>query len=180
MQISSNANIQSTAKAVVPIKTVYTEKISKDEAREIKEQITQNANAIAFNSASMQNSLLKGGDTSANDYESFQSFLKEIGYDGKPIASLTQDEASELVSKDGFFGVDQTSKRISDFVINGAGGDEKMLRAGREGMLRGFKEAEEMWGGKLPDISQETMKRATEMVDKAIQDLGFSIIDKEA
>jgi len=180
MQISSNTTLPNTAKSTTPIKTLYTEKISKDEAMEIREQIKQNANAMAFNSATAQNTLLKGDNSSENDYESFQSFLKDIGYNGKPIASLTQDEASELVSKDGFFGVDQTSKRISDFVINGAGGDEKLLRAGREGMLRGFKEAEEMWGGKLPEISQETMKKATEMVDKAMYDLGFSVLDKEA
>ena len=52
------------------------------------------------------------------------------------------------------------------------------MRAGREGMLVGFKQAEEMWGGKLPEISQETMKAATELVDKAMTDLGFSIIDQ--
>lgn len=180
MQISSNTTTSSSANSSAPIRTSFTEKISKDEAADIKKQITQNANEMAFNSASLQSSLLKKGDSSENDYQSFQSFLKDIGYNGKPIASLTQDEASELVSKDGFFGVDQTSKRISDFVINGANGDEKLLRAGREGMLRGFKEAEEMWGGKLPDISQETMKKATEMVDKAMYDLGFSVLDKEA
>lgn len=180
MQISSNTTLPNTAKDIAQIKTIYTEKISKDEAMEIREQIKQNANAMAFNSATAQNSLLKKGDVSLDNYDAFQSFLKDIGYNGKPIASLSKDEASELVNKDGFFGVDQTSKRISDFVINGAGGDEKLLRAGREGMLRGFKEAEEMWGGKLPDISQETMIKATEMVDKAMYNLGFSVIDKEA
>ncbi|MDD3443717.1 MAG: hypothetical protein PHW89_10730, partial [Sulfurimonas denitrificans] len=125
MQISSNTTLPSALKSATPIKTLYTEKISKDEAMEIREQIKQNANAMAFNSATVQNTLLGGGNTSKDDYASFQSFLKDIGYNGKPIASLSKDEASELVSKDGFFGVDQTSKRISDFVINGAGGDEK-------------------------------------------------------
>ena len=65
-------------------------------------------------------------------------------------------------------------------MINGAGGDESMLRAGREGMLQGFKDAESMWGGKLPDISQETMKKAVELVDKKMYDLGFSILNQEA
>ena len=31
--------------------------------------------------------------------------LKNIGYEGKPITELTQDEAKELVSEDGFFGM---------------------------------------------------------------------------
>ena len=46
-------------------------------------------------------------------------------------------------------------------------------------MIQGFKEAEEMWGGELPEISQKTMQKAIEMVDKAMYDLGFSILDKE-
>ena len=54
-----------------------------------------------------------------------------------------------------------------------------MLRAGREGMLRGFAEAEQMWGGKLPEISQQTMAKAIEMVDMAMSELGFSIINQE-
>jgi hypothetical protein len=119
-------------------------------------------------------------DQSAKDIQDFQSFLKDIGYSGKPIAELSKDEAAKLVSEDGIFGIKQTSERIANFVIAGAGGDENMLRAGREGMLQGFKDAEKMWGGKLPDISQQTMQKATEIVDKAMSDLGFSIIDKEA
>ena len=181
MQISSNSNVLGSSKEIMPIKTNFTEKLSKDEALEIRETIKQNANAMAFNSASMQSNLLKeeGGFTKSAATD-FQSFLKDIGYEGKPIAELSQEEAAELVSEDGFFGIDKTSQRIADFVINGAAGDESKFRAGREGMIQGFKEAEAMWGGKLPEISQKTMAKAIETVDKAMYDLGFSIISKEA
>ena len=54
------------------------------------------------------------------------------------------------------------------------------MRAGREGMILGFKQAEAMWGGELPEISQQTMKAAIEMVDKAMYELGFSILNEEA
>lgn len=180
MQISSNIGVLSSTKDIVPVKTLFTEKISKDDAKEIKEQIKQNANAIAFNSASIQGAVSGASGDFAQQYEEFQTFLKDIGYDGKPIAELSKEEASALVSEDGFFGVKQTSDRIANFVINGAGGDEDRFRAGREGMIQGFKEAEAMWGGKLPEISQQTMAKAIEMVDKAMYDLGFSILDEEA
>lgn len=161
------------------IKPMYTEKISADEVKEIKAQLKQNSMAIAFSSTNIQ-----VGVSQKNSFESqyadFQSFLKEIGYDGKPIAELSQDEASALVAEDGFFGITQTSDRIADFVINGSGGDEKLMRAGREGMLLGFKQAEAMWGGELPEISQKTMQAAIEKVDKAMIELGFSVIDTEA
>jgi len=112
-------------------------------------------------------------------YQEFQEFLEGIGYEGKPIASLSQDEAAELVSEDGFFGIKQTSERISQFVILGAGGDEELLREGRRGVLQGLKEAEEMWGGKLPDISYETMDKTVAMIDQALKDGGFSVLDEK-
>ena len=111
-------------------------------------------------------------------HQEFQTFLKDIGYDGKPIAELSQQEAASLVAEDGFFGVSQTSERIANFVIAGSGGDETLLREGKKGILQGFNEAEKMWGGKLPDISYETINKAVEMIDKALIDGGFSLIDE--
>ncbi|MCW8837846.1 MAG: hypothetical protein OQJ77_01805 [Thiovulaceae bacterium] len=180
MNISSNitSNTLLNNKGVSPIKPMYTEKLTKDEVKEIKEQIVQNSNAFTFNSTNIQVGIFQEKDDFLSDYEEFQSFLKDIGYGGKSIAELSQDEAAELVSEDGFFGIKQTSERIANFVINGANGNENLLRAGREGMLEGFKQAEEIWGGELPEISQKTMSLATEIVDKAMTDLGFSIIDK--
>ena len=180
MQVSSNMGALKSASNSSAIKPLYTEKISKDEANEIREQIRQNAEAVAFNSASIQSGLSNHEDVFAREYDAFQTFLSDIGYEGKPIAELSQEEATELVSEDGFFGVIQTSERIANFVVAGAGGDENMLRAGREGMIQGFKEAKDILEGELPDISEETMARAIEIVDKAMYDLGFSILDKEA
>lgn len=180
MQISSNMGALKSASNSSVIKPLYTQKLSKDEVTEIRDQIQKNADAIAFNSASIQSSIANFNDSFEQNYEDFQTFLSNIGYEGKPIAELSQEEAAELISEDGFFGITQTSERIANFVINGAGGDEDLLRAGREGMLQGFKEAESIWGGELPDISQKTMEKAIEMVDKAMHDLGFSIINKEA
>lgn len=181
-----NVNASDNAKSKVEeahsknIKTNFTEKISKDEALELRAQITQNANEMMLKSTTIQANVTNPQDDFTKNYEQFQSFLSDIGYEGKPIAELSQDEAAELVSEDGIFGIEQTSERIANFVINGAGGDEDRLRAGREGMLQGFKEAEAMWGGELPEISQKTMQAATEMVDKAMYDLGFSILNQEA
>lgn len=113
------------------------------------------------------------------DYQKFKDFLAEVGYTGEPIASLSKEEAAELVSEDGFFGVDQTSERIAQFVIAGSGGDEELLREGRKGILQGLKDAEQMWGGKLPDIAYETMDKAVAMVDKALVEGGFSILNEK-
>ncbi|MDP1785496.1 MAG: hydrogenase-4 component G [Sulfuricurvum sp.] len=103
--------------------------------------------------------------------------FKAIGYTGKPIADMNPDEAKALVSEDGFFGISQTSARLSDFVLIGAGDDIDKLKAGREGIIRGFNEAEKIWGGKLPDISYETLKKALEKIDEKITSLGSNILD---
>ncbi len=179
MQISSNMGAINSLQNLPVIKPLYSEKISKEEVAEIKQSISQNANAMAFNSASTQNAMLSSEDKFERDYQAFQTFLSDIGYEGKAIAELTKEEATELVSEDGFFGVAQTSERIANFVIDGAVGNEDLLRAGREGMIQGFKDAENMWGGELPEISQQTMQAAIEMVDKAMYDLGFPIINQE-
>lgn len=179
MNVSTAMGIVNPKNTTNVIKPMYTEKISKDEVKEIRAQIKENSMAIALNSTNVQIGITKK-DNFEVQYDEFQSFLKEIGYDGKPIAELSKEEAAELVSEDGFFGLEQTSDRIANFVINTSGGDEKLMRAGREGMLLGFKQAEEMWGGELPEISQKTMQAAIDKVDKAMMENGFSIIDQEA
>jgi len=182
MEISSNMPSVATNVSTKEIKTNFTEKISQDDVKELKSQITQRSNEMMLKSVSVQaqTSSLSAEEQFEQDYASFQSFLKDIDYDGKPIAELSKDEANELLSEDGIFGVKQTSERIANFVINGAGDDEELLRAGREGMLQGFKDAEDMWGSELPDISKETMQKALEMVDKHMHELGFSVLDEEA
>jgi len=162
------------------VKMNFTEKISKEEASEIRAQITENAKAIMFNSTSVQTGISSSNYDFATLKNNFDSFLDDVGYTGKPIAQLSQSEAAELVSEDGVFGITQTSERIADFVISGAGNNEDLLRAGRAGMIQGFKEAEALWGGELPEISQKTMQAAIEKVDKVMQDFGFSLVDTKA
>ncbi|MCX6074716.1 MAG: hydrogenase-4 component G [Campylobacterales bacterium] len=103
--------------------------------------------------------------------------FEAIGYTGKPIKEMSPDEAKALVGQDGFFGVDQTSARLSDFVLSGAGDNIDTLKAGREGIVKGFNDAEKMWGGKLPDISYQTLDKALAKIDEKITSLGGSILD---
>jgi len=180
MEISANMTHANVTSSSSNIKTNFTEKISKEEATELRAKIQENANNFALKSANIQGNLVSREVDFTQAFGDFQSFLSDIGYEGKPLSELSQDEASALVSEDGLFGIKQTSERIANFVIAGAGGDEDRLRAGREGMLQGFKDAERMWGGELPEISQKTMQAAIEMVDKEMHDLGFSILNQEA
>lgn len=119
---------------------------------------------------------------SAKDLNSLLSSLDTslIGYNGKPLDTLTPEEAKELVSEGGFFSVENTAERIAEFVLKGAGDDVEKLKAGREGILRGYKLAEEQWGEKLPDISQKTVDKALEKVDEKLASLGASVLNTDA
>lgn len=97
--------------------------------------------------------------------------LKALGYEGKPITQLTSDEAKKLVSENGFFGVDQTSKRVSDFAFNISGDNVDLLKEAKKGIVKGFADAEKLWGGKLPEISYQTQDKTLESIDKRIQEL---------
>lgn len=119
------------------------------------------------------------------DYNKVDSILKDIdynaiGYEGKAIADMTPDEAKDIISEDGFFGVKNTSERVANFVLSGAGDNLEKLQAGREGVVRGFNEAEGLWGGELPDIAYETQEKALKMIDDRIKELGGNILDSEA
>ncbi len=104
--------------------------------------------------------------------------FSKLEHNGKPILELSPTEAGELVSADGYWGAAKTADRMAAFVINGAGNNVEKLQAGREGIIRGFNEAEQVWGGnKLPEISYETLGRALDGIDERIRELGGTVVD---
>lgn len=178
MQILSRQNFQSqTSQTEIKIKNLYTEKLTKDETKALRQQVVDNANTFTFKSTSTQMNLGSNDDKFKKDYEDFQLFLKSVSYKGKAIASLSQDEAKILINENGIFGVKQTSQRIADFVINGANKNIDLLRAGREGILKGFELAQDMWGSELPELSQKTIQASIALVDSALKDAGATILD---
>lgn len=84
------------------------------------------------------------------------------------------------IFEEGYWGTKQTSDRLANFVINGAGDNLEKMRMGREGIIRGFKEAEKLWGGKLPEISYTTLDKALAKIDERIHSYGQPVIDLAA
>lgn len=118
---------------------------------------------------------LLSGNTEALDFlsgkDAWNSNLKEIGYEGKAISELSQNEAKDLLSEGGFFSVNETSLRVSSFVISLSGDNIESLQESRKGIVQGFEEAEKMWGGELPKISYQTQEKTLEIIDKKIAEL---------
>lgn len=80
-------------------------------------------------------------------------FLRSGNY---TVDAATKLQAQKDISEDGYWGVKQTSGRILDFATALTGGDPDKIEEMREAFQKGYKQAEKTWGGKLPDISQQT------------------------
>ena len=151
-----------------------------------KVAISMNAQYILFemNAKAMAagNSVGQAGPNASKDQQSVLDFLsgkgkindmslEDIGYKGKPIMDLSPQEATDLVGENGFFGITQTSDRVSNFVFSFAGDDLEKLQKGRDGIVKGFDEANKMFGGNLPEISYKTQERTLALIDAKIESL---------
>lgn len=85
------------------------------------------------------------------------------------VDAETKKKAQEAISEDGYWGVKQTSDRIVQFATALAGDDQDALEKMRDAFLKGYKQAEKTWGGKLPDISQRTYDAVLEKFDKLLK-----------
>ena len=81
------------------------------------------------------------------------------------LTTMTPEEAQELVAEDGYFGVEQTSDRIVDFAINAFGQDPARLEEMKDAIDQGFLEAQDAFGGALPEISQQTYEAIMNKLD---------------
>ncbi|EOD9337145.1 TPA: hypothetical protein ACHDTM_001312 [Campylobacter coli] len=146
-------------------------------------QFQQQTMSTVLNTSNAQagiNDLLGG-----NDLNSVKSMLSDIdfaslGYNGKNPLTMNTDELNQLISEEGFFGIDNTANRIADFVIKGAGNDVEKLKKGLKGIKQGFEQAEKIWGGELPQISQDTIEATIKKVSDRIDELGGKTLDLKA
>ncbi|MFW2580292.1 hydrogenase-4 component G [Aliarcobacter butzleri] len=182
---NSNSGVNSSTTTKQPeTKEKSLEEIVNDSATKVT--ISMNAQYILFemnaSNVTKTNSLAQFGLTGLTDQQNdVLSFLNggtsdgltlsDLGYQGKPILQLSQDEATQLVSEDGFFGETQTSDRVAGFVLSFSGDNLDILQKGREGIVKGFEEAEKLFGGQLPEISYKTQERTLALIDEKIKSL---------
>jgi len=90
-------------------------------------------------------------------------FLREGNFTVDPA---TKAQAQADIAEDGYWGVEQTSDRIVQFATALTGGDPDKIEEMRAAFQKGFKQAEQTWGGELPEISQKTYEAVMEKFDK--------------
>ena len=87
------------------------------------------------------------------------------------VDPATKAQAQADIAEDGYYGVKQTSDRIFDFACALAGDDVDKMKEMQAAFEKGFKQAEETWGGMLPDISYQKQ----DDVNKKFEDYSASM-----
>lgn len=110
----------------------------------------------------------------ADTYGNANDIWKFLASGNYTVDPATKAQAQADIAEDGYWGVAQTSDRIIDFANALTGGDPNKIEEMREAFIKGFKMAEKVWGGKLPDISQKTYDAVMEKFDKLAADAGLT------
>lgn len=89
-----------------------------------------------------------------------------FGKDKLFVDAEARAEAERLLAEDGELGIKAVSDRIVNFAKALSGGDKSKLAELRAGIEKGFRQAEEAFGGKLPEISRATYDEVMRKLDE--------------
>ena len=90
------------------------------------------------------------------------------------ISEAAKKQAKEEISEKGYWGVEQTSKRLFDYASALAGDDVDKMKAMQAAMENGYKEATKAWGKELPEISKKTLAAANKLFDDFYKSKGVT------
>lgn len=95
--------------------------------------------------------------------------IYDILREGKlDVDPRTAAMASEDISENGYWGVEQTSERLFSFASSLAGKDPAKAQEMKNAFIKGYKEAEKAWGGELPEICRKTYDATIKKFDEWI------------
>lgn len=160
-QTQQNAKSQQTSKTNEGVDLKISERDKQKELNALiakSEQQTRNFEKLVSSIFSKQAN--KATLINYNQNGSLKKFYENLTVDAETIAKAKQD-----ISEDGYYGVKQTSERITSFAKAVAGDDPKKIAQMRDAVEKGFKQAERMWGDELPEISKQTYDKVMQTFD---------------
>ena len=87
------------------------------------------------------------------------------------IDPATRLWAQQEIAEGGYFSVENTGDRIFDFAVAIAGNDLEKLEQMQAAVEEGFRLAEQAFGGRLPQISQDTMEYVRNRFNERFEEL---------
>lgn len=101
-----------------------------------------------------------------NAYGQANDIWKFLAKGDYKVDPATKAQAQADIAEDGYWGVEATSSRIIDFATALTGGDPDKVEEMREAFKKGYAQAEETWGGELPEISKKTYEAVMKKFDE--------------
>ena len=135
--------------------TAVTGKMSDSERAALVQSLKDDLNNQMSRFTNMMTQMFQKQGISANlsQGNDFWRFMASGNYS---VDAKTKAEAQAAISEDGYWGVSKTSQRIFDFAHALAGDDPDKMKEMQAAVEKGFKQAEEAWGGSLPSICGDT------------------------
>ena len=135
--------------------TAVTGKMSDSERAALVQSLKDDLNNQMSRFTNMMTQMFQKQGISANlsQGNDFWRFMASGNYS---VDANTKAEAQAAISEDGYWGVSKTSQRIFDFAHALAGDDPEKMKEMQAAVEKGFKQAEEAWGGSLPSICGDT------------------------
>ena len=99
---------------------------------------------------------------------------KKIAKGNFTVSEAAKKQAKEDISEKGYWGVEQTSKRMFDYASALAGDDVNEMKAMQAAMEKGYKQATKAWGKELPEISKKTLAAANKLFDDFYKSKGVT------
>lgn len=132
-------------------------------------QLKADAEARTSQLRSLVEKMMTQQSTAYGQANDIWQFLRNGDYKVDPATKL---QAQKDIAEDGYWGVKQTSDRILSFATALTGGDPDKIDEMKAAFEKGYKKAEQTWGGQLPDICQQTYDAVLSGFDKMAEDAG--------
>lgn len=152
---------ENTKNSVKPA-TYSINKMSTEDRNALVAQMKADSEARQTQFMSMIEKILNGQTKAYGQANDIYHFLASGDYTVDPV---TKEQAKQDISENGYYGVEQTSSRIFDFACALAGDDVDKMKEMQAAFEKGFKQAEKIWGGKLPDICYQTQEAVKKKFD---------------
>ena len=181
-KVAAASNVKETNKAAVYEKTAQVDskkepykinKMSKEDRAALVKALKEEVEARQKQFLDLVTQSITGqGQKIAIATDNLGDVWKKLAKGEFTVSEAAKKQAAEDISEKGYWGVEQTSKRMFDFASALAGDDVNQMKAMQAAMEKGYKEATRAWGKELPEISKKTLAAANKLFDEYYKSKG--------
>lgn len=183
-KVAAASKVKETNKAAVYEKTKQTDskkgpykinKMSKEERAALVKALKEEVDARQKQFLDLVTKSITGQSRkSAIANGSMDDIWKKLAKGDFKISEAAKKQAQEEISEKGYWGIEQTSKRLFDYASALAGDDVDKMKSMQAAMEKGYKEATKAWGKELPEISKKTLAAANKLFENYYKSKGVT------